>query len=94
MIGDVWEWTSTDFHGYPGYETFPYPEYSEVFFGGDKDEYKVLEKEKADLKVLRDKLKKERDSIRSRDRELDALKKEIESLRKEIRNLKREKERS
>ena len=39
MIGDVWEWTSTNFGGYPGYETFPYPEYSEVFFG---DEYKVL----------------------------------------------------
>jgi iron(II)-dependent oxidoreductase len=39
MIGDVWEWTSTDFAGYPGYETFPYPEYSEVFFGSD---YKVL----------------------------------------------------
>jgi iron(II)-dependent oxidoreductase len=39
MIGDVWEWTSTDFAGYPGYETFPYPEYSEVFFGS---EYKVL----------------------------------------------------
>jgi iron(II)-dependent oxidoreductase len=39
MIGDVWEWTSTDFDGYPGYSTFPYPEYSEVFFG---DEYKVL----------------------------------------------------
>ncbi|MEP6692383.1 MAG: ergothioneine biosynthesis protein EgtB [Gemmatimonadaceae bacterium] len=39
MIGDVWEWTSTDFAGYPGYESFPYPEYSEAFFG---DEYKVL----------------------------------------------------
>jgi iron(II)-dependent oxidoreductase len=39
MIGDVWEWTSTDFAGYPGYESFPYREYSEVFFGS---EYKVL----------------------------------------------------
>ncbi len=39
MIGDVWEWTSSDLSRYPGYETFPYPEYSEVFFGS---EYKVL----------------------------------------------------
>ncbi len=38
-VGQVWEWTSSDFLAHPGFEAFPYREYSEVFFG---EEYKVL----------------------------------------------------
>jgi iron(II)-dependent oxidoreductase len=39
MLGDMWEWTSSDFVAYADFRPFPYREYSEVFFG---DTYKVL----------------------------------------------------
>ena len=39
MIGDVWEWTSSGFEPWDGFERMLYADYSAPFFGGD---FKVL----------------------------------------------------
>ena len=39
LMGEVWEWTSSGFEAWPGFERMLYADYSAPFFGGD---YRVL----------------------------------------------------